>query len=104
MGRGCPRQHLCAFHHRRAEKRNPPHDTVDYNKPLSKDILPSAWAENFLAPPLIQEKGMEEMPMMGQMGGMMMYGTPCWPAGGYGPGVGTMDASVPLAAPSQSPR
>jgi len=95
--RGCPRQHLCAFHHRRAERRSPPADDVDYSRPISKETLPVEWAASFLAPPFFQEKGVEEMQAMGQMGGVMMYGGgACWP-GAFGADVcATMGAPMPL--------
>lgn len=53
--RGCPRQHLCAFHHKRAERRVVGADTVDYSKPLEKQAIPTEWATHFLAPPFFQD-------------------------------------------------
>jgi len=92
--RGCPRQHLCAFHHRRAEKRNASADIVDYSKPISKNVLPSDWADNFLAPPLLQERSLDEGPMMSQMGNIMMYSAQCWSANICSSGVAAVDVSV----------
>jgi len=61
--RGCPRQHLCAFHHRRSERRSPGLDTLDYSKPLDKEAIPPDWASSFLAPPFFQETGESEEAM-----------------------------------------
>eukprot|EP00811_Abedinium_folium_P037380 NODE_99_length_3687_cov_6.870506.p1 GENE.NODE_99_length_3687_cov_6.870506~~NODE_99_length_3687_cov_6.870506.p1 ORF type:complete len:642 (+),score=140.39 NODE_99_length_3687_cov_6.870506:142-2067(+) len=47
----CPRQHLCAFFHRRSERRRPPTDTTNYNQPLSESALPVDWVSDFLVPP-----------------------------------------------------
>jgi len=53
--RGCPRSHLCAFHHKRSERRAVGNDTVDYSKPLKKTAIPPDWASSFLSPPFFQE-------------------------------------------------
>lgn len=53
----CPRQNLCAFHHKRAERRSVGADNVDYTKPLKKQAIPADWAAIFLAPPFFQETG-----------------------------------------------
>jgi len=47
----CPRKRLCAFFHKRAEKRKPPADATDYEAPLKEDVLPQAWISDFLSPP-----------------------------------------------------
>jgi len=49
--KACPRQKLCAFFHRRAERRKPPTDTVDYSVPLDDKALPPEWVSDFLTPP-----------------------------------------------------
>uniref|UniRef100_A0A7S1AS45 C3H1-type domain-containing protein n=1 Tax=Noctiluca scintillans TaxID=2966 RepID=A0A7S1AS45_NOCSC len=55
--KGCPRQKLCAFFHRRGEKRTPSPDRNDYATPLGKDALPEDWVTYILAPPFFQETG-----------------------------------------------
>lgn len=54
--KGCPRQILCAFHHRRAERRFPLADNMDYSKPLKKEAIEPTWAASFLCPPIFQEE------------------------------------------------
>jgi len=49
--KACPRQRLCAFFHRRSERRKPPPDSTDYNVPLAEEALPEAWVNDFLSPP-----------------------------------------------------
>lgn len=49
--KACPREELCAFFHKRAERRRPPADTTHYNKPLPNDALPEAWVADFTNPP-----------------------------------------------------
>eukprot|EP00971_Amphidinium_carterae_P288841 5735346-Amphidinium_carterae.2 len=49
--KACPRQTLCAFFHRRAERRRAPTDPTDYALPLSEENLPEQWVADFLAPP-----------------------------------------------------
>eukprot|EP00440_Ansanella_granifera_P028180 gb/GFBE01030621.1/.p1 GENE.gb/GFBE01030621.1/~~gb/GFBE01030621.1/.p1 ORF type:complete len:633 (+),score=117.47 gb/GFBE01030621.1/:1-1899(+) len=49
--KACPREQLCAFFHRRTERRRPPSDDTDYNTPLKEEALPEAWVEDFLSPP-----------------------------------------------------
>lgn len=49
--RACPRQRLCAFFHRRAERRKPPTDNTDYSVPLKEEALPEPWVADFLSPP-----------------------------------------------------
>eukprot|EP00930_Biecheleria_cincta_P019539 TRINITY_DN14888_c0_g1_i1.p1 TRINITY_DN14888_c0_g1~~TRINITY_DN14888_c0_g1_i1.p1 ORF type:complete len:453 (-),score=56.43 TRINITY_DN14888_c0_g1_i1:146-1504(-) len=48
----CPRQQLCAFYHRRSERRRRrvPAD-VDYSQPLPEKAWSEAWVEDFLSPP-----------------------------------------------------
>jgi len=53
--KGCPRQQLCAFFHRRSERRALETDNVDYAQPLRKEVLPADWAAYFLSPPFFQE-------------------------------------------------
>jgi len=55
--RGCPRQQLCAFYHKRQERRQVGTDGVDYSKPLSKQAIPEDWAATFSTPPFFQETG-----------------------------------------------
>lgn len=50
--KACPRQKLCAFFHKRAERRKPPQDSTDYSSPLPEAALPEAWVTSFLSPPL----------------------------------------------------
>jgi hypothetical protein len=47
----CPRQKLCAFFHRRQERRKCPADNTDYNSPLKEEDLPAEWVADFLMPP-----------------------------------------------------
>lgn len=49
--KACPRQRLCAFFHRRAERRKPPTDSTDYSVPLKEEALPESWVADFLSPP-----------------------------------------------------
>lgn len=49
--KACPRMKLCAFFHRRAERRKPPTDNTDYSMPLPEELLPKDWVTDFLAPP-----------------------------------------------------
>lgn len=54
--KNCPRQHLCAFYHKKSEIRpRPKSDDVDYSKPLSNEGFPTAWAEHFLSPPFFKD-------------------------------------------------
>ncbi|CAE8679403.1 unnamed protein product [Polarella glacialis] len=53
--KGCPRQRLCAFYHKRAERRRAAPDTCDYNKPLPPEAIDPEWGEQFLSPPIFQE-------------------------------------------------
>merc|ERR1719424_175077 len=53
--KGCPRQTLCAFFHRRGERRTADNDDVDYMQPLDKESISSEWSTYFLAPPFFQE-------------------------------------------------
>jgi len=53
----CPRLELCAFFHRRNERRNTQTDNIDYNRPLPKENLPESWVMDFLNPPFFPEKG-----------------------------------------------
>jgi len=55
--KGCPRRKLCAFFHKRGERRHPPADEIDYTKPIPKDALDAEWQIHFLAPPFFQETG-----------------------------------------------
>lgn len=49
--KACPRMKLCAFFHRRAERRKPPADSTDYSMPLPEESLPKDWVSDFLSPP-----------------------------------------------------
>mmetsp|Transcript_66801 Transcript_66801/g.168676 ORF Transcript_66801/g.168676 Transcript_66801/m.168676 type:complete len:688 (-) Transcript_66801:126-2189(-) len=49
--KACPRQKLCAFFHRRVERRRPPVDSTDYSVALPQEALPESWVKDFLAPP-----------------------------------------------------
>eukprot|EP00439_Symbiodinium_sp_Y106_P075363 s1385_g14.t3 len=53
--RGCPRQRLCAFYHRRSEHRKQTADTHDYDRPLPEEAIDPTWAETFLNPPIFQD-------------------------------------------------
>jgi len=58
---GCPRGSLCAFYHSRSERREQqPADTCDYGKPIPKQAIDSAWAEQFLNPPSFQDAASED--------------------------------------------
>lgn len=51
--KGCPRQRLCAFYHRRSEHRKQTSpDNHDYDHPLPAEVIDSDWAESFLNPPI----------------------------------------------------
>lgn len=50
--KGCPRQRLCAFYHRRSEHRKTSPDDHDYDHPLPIEVIDAAWAEQFLNPPI----------------------------------------------------
>merc|ERR1711907_692171 len=53
--KNCPRQHLCAFYHKKSEIRpRPKVDEVDYTMPLCND-LQTAWADHFLSPPFFKD-------------------------------------------------
>lgn len=49
--KSCPRLKLCAFFHKRGEKRKPPADVCDYSLPLKEGALPEKWVQSFLSPP-----------------------------------------------------
>mmetsp|Transcript_43289 Transcript_43289/g.101047 ORF Transcript_43289/g.101047 Transcript_43289/m.101047 type:complete len:529 (+) Transcript_43289:91-1677(+) len=53
--KGCPRQRLCAFYHRRSEHRKQVADTHDYEKPLPEEAIDAEWAQKFLNPPIFQD-------------------------------------------------
>merc|ERR1719424_2397823 len=53
--KGCPRQTLCAFFHRRAERIVADADDVDYMQPLDKENLSAEWSQYFLTPPFFQD-------------------------------------------------
>jgi hypothetical protein len=54
--KNCPRQHLCAFYHKKSEIRpRPKSDDVDYSNPLSSEDFPVTWAEHFLSPPFFKD-------------------------------------------------
>merc|ERR1712070_987408 len=56
--KNCPRQHLCAFYHKKSEIRpRPKCDEVDYSMPLCSDNLPIEWADHFLSPPFFKDGG-----------------------------------------------
>lgn len=85
--KGCPRQRLCAFYHRRAERRKQQTpDTMDYGKPLPKEAIDEKWGEQFLNPPIFQEglEGEEGMLPTGFAG----YGGSYWPVSQEHPGDG----------------
>lgn len=51
--KGCPRQRLCAFYHRRSEHRKQTSpDNHDYDHPLPAEVIDAAWADQFLNPPI----------------------------------------------------
>lgn len=90
--KGCPRQSLCAFYHRRSERRKQqPADTCDYGKPIPKQAIDGAWAEQFLNPPIFQDAANEEDGAEGYGG---MQG--CWPAAAKEAGMAT-DAGLDSA-------
>mmetsp|Transcript_58845 Transcript_58845/g.97724 ORF Transcript_58845/g.97724 Transcript_58845/m.97724 type:complete len:657 (-) Transcript_58845:207-2177(-) len=60
--KACPRQALCAFFHRRAERRKPPTDVTDYNMPLKEQALPTTWVSEFLNPPFRDAAPMSAAP------------------------------------------
>eukprot|EP00931_Biecheleriopsis_adriatica_P092853 TRINITY_DN66621_c0_g1_i1.p1 TRINITY_DN66621_c0_g1~~TRINITY_DN66621_c0_g1_i1.p1 ORF type:complete len:571 (+),score=109.35 TRINITY_DN66621_c0_g1_i1:93-1805(+) len=61
--KGCPRQRLCAFYHRRAERRKQQTtDTHDYGRPLPKEVIDAKWAQQFLNPPIFQDGELDEAP------------------------------------------
>jgi hypothetical protein len=70
--KGCPRQTLCAFFHRRQERRSPEPDVVDYTQPLDKDDIPSDWSQYFLSPPFFQESADDSGQGMPPSGSMSM--------------------------------
>lgn len=55
--KACPRQKLCAFFHRRAERRKPPADNTNYSMPLVEEALPESWITDFLSPPFRDAAG-----------------------------------------------
>jgi hypothetical protein len=57
--KGCPRQTLCAFFHRRGERRTADPDDVDYMQPLDKENISQEWSSYFLSPPFFQESANE---------------------------------------------
>lgn len=61
--RGCPRQRLCAFYHRRSEHRKQTADTHDYDSPLPEEAIDPTWAETFLNPPIFQDAE-DEVPQL----------------------------------------
>eukprot|EP00927_Polykrikos_kofoidii_P054222 TRINITY_DN48679_c0_g1_i1.p1 TRINITY_DN48679_c0_g1~~TRINITY_DN48679_c0_g1_i1.p1 ORF type:complete len:437 (+),score=53.44 TRINITY_DN48679_c0_g1_i1:96-1313(+) len=50
-GKRCPRSELCAFFHKRAERRSRTNDEIDYSKPLPEENMPSGWVAEFLSQP-----------------------------------------------------
>jgi hypothetical protein len=50
-GGKCPRVKLCAFFHKRNERRKAPPDNTNYNLPLKEDDLDPTWVNDFLMPP-----------------------------------------------------
>lgn len=56
-GRRCPRADLCAFFHKRTERRRAGPDEVDYQKPLSEGNLPAEWVAEYLAQPFNAVEG-----------------------------------------------
>jgi len=72
--KGCPRRHLCAFFHKKSEKRIPAPDRLDYARPLPKEVLPAEWMSHFLAPPFFQETSENASAMQpGQDHGFVPY-------------------------------
>jgi len=87
--KGCPRQHLCAFYHRKSERRAALEDDADYNKPLKKLALPAEWADSFLNPPFFQETGeVDEVTSKAAPSSLMPHpmtsGGYCWTNHPYG--------------------
>jgi L,D-peptidoglycan transpeptidase YkuD (ErfK/YbiS/YcfS/YnhG family) len=76
--KGCPRQSLCAFYHRRGERRKTSTDGTNYNIPLSGEAIDKEWAAHFLAPPIFQDgtEGDEATDIYG--GGMLFPGNGFW--------------------------
>lgn len=61
--KNCPRQHLCAFYHKKFEIRpRSKCDEVDYTMPLCNDGLPNVWADHFLSPPFFKD-GASSLPV-----------------------------------------
>jgi len=105
--RGCPRQHLCAFHHRRAERRLPAADTLDYSKPLDKEAIPQEWAASFLAPPFFQETGeTDEAMQRGSQAAAVAFPTMMAPTCGgiFYPSAYHMGCSAPQQIPTKERR
>lgn len=53
--KGCPRQKLCAFFHKKSEKCSVGPDDVDYSAPLPKTAIEADWSMYFLSPHLFTE-------------------------------------------------
>lgn len=112
QGKGCPRQHLCAFHHSKKERRHVAPDDVDYSNPLPKEAIPDEWGSHFLAPPFFQD-GIDEV-----FGGRPGLHRPPYPMqshqqmaaqqgqfGAHGPGLGkSRAAGAKASVREESPR
>jgi len=55
--KACPRKSLCAFFHKRPERRKVPQDNMDYSVPLKEDEMPQDWITDFLIPPFRDAAG-----------------------------------------------
>jgi len=63
--KNCPRQHLCAFYHKKSEIRpRPKFDEVDNTVPLGNDDFPKEWAEHFLSPPFFKDGAVSTGPSL----------------------------------------
>jgi len=63
--KNCPRQHLCAFYHKKSEIRpRPKSDEVDSTMPLCNDGFPTAWADHFLSPPFFKDGAVSTTPSL----------------------------------------
>eukprot|EP00929_Paragymnodinium_shiwhaense_P051208 TRINITY_DN25786_c0_g1_i1.p1 TRINITY_DN25786_c0_g1~~TRINITY_DN25786_c0_g1_i1.p1 ORF type:complete len:433 (+),score=91.67 TRINITY_DN25786_c0_g1_i1:66-1301(+) len=56
-GRACPRGDLCAFFHKRNERRQAGQQHINYDQPLPEISLPGQWISEFLAQPFHGTEG-----------------------------------------------